>query len=182
MQQDNFKLYIVVSQTGTILSRILKKITGAPYNHVSVSLDKNLNQMYSFGRINPYNPVWGGFVSESPDKGTFKRFHKTDAIILTRDISKEQHENIRRHLSTMWCNRKKYGYNYIGLLLAALKLRYKQHNHYYCSEFAKDLLLRFEVADSKQFPKITKPVDFLKLKNNRVIYRGKLKEYQSKEK
>ncbi|MBO5267080.1 MAG: hypothetical protein IJX15_05145 [Ruminiclostridium sp.] len=180
MQEDNFKLYIVVSQTGTILSRILKKITGAPYNHVSVSLDKNLHQMYSFGRINPYNPVWGGFVTESPDKGTFKRFHKTDAVILTHDISKEQHENIKRHLTGMWCNRKKYGYNYIGLFLAAIKLRYKHRNRFYCSEFARDVLLRFKVADSDQFPKITKPMDFLKLEDSHVIYKGKLKEYPKK--
>lgn len=62
-------LYIVVSQTGTLLSRVLKLITGAQYNHVSLGLQPDLEYMYSFGRKNPYNPFYGGFVIESPKWG-----------------------------------------------------------------------------------------------------------------
>ena len=32
MSNQNKQLYIVISQTGTLLSRILKQITGAEYN------------------------------------------------------------------------------------------------------------------------------------------------------
>ena len=38
----------VISQTGTLLSRILKQITGAEYNHASISLSRDLERMYSF--------------------------------------------------------------------------------------------------------------------------------------
>ena len=38
MSNQNKQLYIVISQTGTLLSRILKQITGAEYNHASISL------------------------------------------------------------------------------------------------------------------------------------------------
>ena len=31
------------------------------FSHVSISLDAQLNHMYSFGRLHPYNPFWGGF-------------------------------------------------------------------------------------------------------------------------
>ena len=41
-------LYIVITQTGTLLSRVLRQVTGAPFNHVSLSLDASLEQMYSF--------------------------------------------------------------------------------------------------------------------------------------
>lgn len=75
------QLYIVLSQTGTMLSRILKFITGAEYNHSSISLSADLTQMYSFGRRNPYNPFLGGFVKESPHTGTFRRFQGTKVII-----------------------------------------------------------------------------------------------------
>ena len=47
-------VYVVVSQSGTMPSRVLRKITGAPYNHVSVSLRADLKQMYSFGRRYKY--------------------------------------------------------------------------------------------------------------------------------
>ena len=36
------KVYIVLSQTGTILSRILKLYTRAPYNHCSIALCEDL--------------------------------------------------------------------------------------------------------------------------------------------
>ena len=58
MSNQNRQLYIVISQTGTLLSRILKQITGAEYNHASISLPRDLERMYSFGRRHPYNPFW----------------------------------------------------------------------------------------------------------------------------
>lgn len=54
MSNQNKQLYIVISQTGTLLSRILKQITGAEYNHASISLSRDLERMYSFGRRHPY--------------------------------------------------------------------------------------------------------------------------------
>ena len=80
------KIYIVISQTGTMLSKIVRLYTGDTYNHASIALDKELRQMYSFGRINPYNPVIGGFVKESPNSGTFKRFYNTDIAIIELEI------------------------------------------------------------------------------------------------
>ena len=88
------KIYIVLTQTGTLLSRVLKRLTGAKYNHVSIALDEEFNEMYSFGRINPYNPFWGGFVKESPTSGTFKRFKNTDALVLCVDIDDEKNFTI----------------------------------------------------------------------------------------
>ena len=66
------KVYIVLTNTGTFLSRIVTVYTRKEFSHVSISLDENLNYMYSFGRLNAYNPFIGGFVHESPKYGTFK--------------------------------------------------------------------------------------------------------------
>ena len=83
MNGTHKQIFIVITQTGTMLSRILKRITGAEYNHASLSLSQDLTRMYSFGRRHPYNPFWGGFVIESPHAGTFRRFSDTTAIILS---------------------------------------------------------------------------------------------------
>ena len=68
------KIYIILTYTGTILSKIVKIYTRRENSHVSISLNEDLTKMYSFGRLNPYNPFSGGFVHEEIDKGTFKRF------------------------------------------------------------------------------------------------------------
>ena len=47
------KIYIVLTYTGTILSRIIKVFTKKEYSHVSIALDQDLKYMYSFGRLNP---------------------------------------------------------------------------------------------------------------------------------
>lgn len=61
------KIYIVISQTGTILSKTIKLITKKKYNHVSISFNKDICNMYSFGRINPYNPFIGKYIKEHPN-------------------------------------------------------------------------------------------------------------------
>ena len=73
-----------------MLSKIIKYYTGDEFSHVSIALDAQLRKMYSFGRLNPYNPFWGGFVHERIDSGTLKRFSKTKARVYSLEIDDEQ--------------------------------------------------------------------------------------------
>lgn len=172
------QIYIVISQTGTVLSRLLKLITGAEYNHASLALNGDLENMYSFGRVNAYNPFFGGFVTESPNFGTFKRFLNTRVIVLEVSIDGEQYGLIKKHIEEMLSNPKTYGYNYLGLYLAAFRIVHKRRNRFYCSEFVKDVLQTFEVEGADRLAEIIKPVDFLCLPKTTQIYKGKLSEYQ----
>ena len=90
------KIYIVLTYTGTWLAKIVKFYTKKEYSHVSISLDENLDEMYSFGRLNPYIPFIGGFVQESPKYGTFKRFSKTKSVIYSLDVSDDTYEKNKR--------------------------------------------------------------------------------------
>lgn len=175
--EESRQIYLIVTQSGSFLSAILKRITGAQYNHVSVSLDRNLDAMYSFGRRHPYNPFWGGFVQESPWAGTFKRFPETDAVVVCLNVTPIQHRELTRCLTDMYQRRTQYHYNVIGLLLAAFRIHYRSENHYYCSEFVKELLTRFDVIGEEETGSIPQPVHFLFLKNSRVVYQGKLRLY-----
>lgn len=56
------EVYIVLTYSGTALSTLIKKFTKDEFAHVSIALDENLEEMYSFGRLNPYNPFNAGFV------------------------------------------------------------------------------------------------------------------------
>ena len=71
------KLYITLTHTGTLLSRIIKVFTKDEFSHISIALDEELEEMYSFGRLHAYNPFWGGFVHDGIDTGTFKSFRNT---------------------------------------------------------------------------------------------------------
>ncbi len=170
------KVYIVLSQTGTILSRILKLITRAPYNHSSISLDDDLHTMYSFGRANPYNPFIGAFVEESPESGTFKRFKNTRVMVLEFEVDPQKRDELGHVLSEMLKERARYHYNYLGLFLAAIRVHREKKNCYYCSEFVKAMAQTLGLSGVETIPPIVKPMHFLNL-SHKTVYVGKLTDY-----
>ena len=99
------KMYIILTHTGTALSRIIKYYTKDEFSHISIALDDELKEMYSFGRVNPYNPFWGGFVHEYINKGTFKRFKNTRANVYSLLVTDEQYERARKVIA--YFNEKK---------------------------------------------------------------------------
>lgn len=171
-------VYIVVSQTGTLLSRFLKLVTRAEYNHASISLVPDLDIMYSFGRKNPYNPFLAGFVKESARFGTFKRFSKTRVVVLAIAVSEEQYQAISRRINTMSVLKHHYRYNYLGLWLAGLRICYRQKRCFYCSEFVKDLLEKQDIHGVDALDPIVQPIHFLSLPAAQQIYTGLLKDYR----
>ena len=72
-------IYIVISQTGTWLSTLIKLYTGTVY-HVSLSLENSLSDMYSFCRINPVNPFSGGFAEKASMMVCIKCFLIVDVL------------------------------------------------------------------------------------------------------
>ena len=89
------KIYIILTHTGTILSQIIKYWTKDEFSHISIALDADLEEMYSFGRLNPYNAFWGSFVHEHINKGTFRRFKKTKAAVYSLKVEEEQYLKIK---------------------------------------------------------------------------------------
>ncbi len=172
-------IYIILSQTDTVLARTLKLITGAEYNHASISLDASMNEIYSFGRLRPNNPFVGGFVRESKNSGTFKRFYKTRAVILKTEIEDGDYDRIQGYFQTMYDHRRDYCYNYRGLFLALFGKAYRNERHFYCSEFVRHILIQFNIESAESFHEIIKPIDFLTLKNWEVVYRGTFQRYRN---
>lgn len=169
------KIYIVLTHTGTILSKIVKWYTKKDFSHVSISLDKELNEMYSFGRLNPYNPFLGGFVHEYTDKGTFKRFKNTVAAIYFLEIEQEQYDNMKNTINKFEQEKEKYTFNILGLFAVSIHKKIKKENSFYCAEFVEYLI---EKTGMKiDLPEIITPEDFKKINNIQLIYRGLLQEY-----
>lgn len=170
-------IYIVLSQTRSIVSRLIRLATGDMYTHVSIGFEDEPGTTYSFGRIFPHNPLWGGFVRESVTFGTMKRFRDADAAAIRIRIEDGAYERMRRHIAAMYADRRRYGYNYIGLLIAKFGIAYRCENRYYCSEFLKELLERFGVVPAGELSEVVRPADFLNIRCGELIYRGSLYKF-----
>ena len=148
------EIYVVLTHTGTLLSRIIKCHTKDEFSHCSISLDIQLNNMYSFGRLNPYNAFWGGFVHEYINKGTFKRFYKTVAKIYVLRVSDEQYEKVKNIIMKIQANKEKYSF--------------------YCAEFVKYIIEHAGVETG--LPEVVKPEDFKYMKGLKEVYSGLLRD------
>lgn len=170
------KIYIVLTYTGSVLSRIIRLYTGKEYSHVSISLDENLESMYSFGRINAYNPFFAGFVQESPKFGTFKRFNKAITKIYSLEVSNKDYDIIKNIIDDFNSKKDVYRFNMLGLTAVMFNQRIKRKNHYYCAEFVKYV---FDNTSLKiDIPEIARPMDFDKIKGTEEVYKGYLSEYK----
>ena len=171
------RIYIVLSFTGTWLSRCVRVYTGKEFSHVSIALDKELDYMYSFGRVNVNNPFIGGFVHEAQNEGVFKKFYNTESFIYSIDVNDQQYKKIKKNIKEFNKYKKDYSFNFIGLLGSAINVRVKRHNKFYCAEFVKHIL---EISGvDLGLPDVVKPFDFIKLENTNFIYRGKLNDYSA---
>ena len=169
------KIYIILTHTGTVLSNIVKYYTKYEYSHISIALDEQLNTMYSFGRLNPYNPFWAGFVHEYIDKGTFKRFKNTKTEIYSLEVTEKQYTNIENLIQKMKEHRKKYKFNIIGLFAVSINKKIKTKNSFYCAEFVKYVVENAGIQ--MELPEIIKPQDFRNQRNMEIVYRGLLRDY-----
>ena len=166
---------IVLTHTGTMLSKIIKGFTKDEFSHVSISLDIELKEMYSFGRLNPYNSFLGGFVHEYIEKGTFKRFYKTVTKIYCLRVSDEQYEIIKNSIKMI--QREKYKFNIIGLFAAGFHKKIAKSHCFYCAEFVKYVLEKANINTG--LPEAVKPEDFKNIDGLQEIYTGLLRKYQS---
>ena len=169
------KIYIVLTHTGTTLSKIIKKYTKDEFSHVSISLDEKLSNMYSFGRLHPYNPFWAGFVQEFKNKGTFGRFKETKTKIYSLEITENQYEIIKRSIENIQENRNKYKFNIIGLLAIGFHKRIKKEQSFYCAEFVKYVIEKAKL--NINLPEMIRPEDFKNIKELKLIYNGLLRNY-----
>ncbi len=170
------KIYIVLTHTGTFLSQIVKEYTKDEFSHISISLDRDLNEMYSFGRLTPYNPFWGGFVHEYVDKGTFKRFYNTRAKVYSLEISEDQYENIKNNIRQIQEKRSKYSFNILGLLAVGFHKKIERKYSFYCAEFVKYLIEEAKI--DIHLPDIIKPNDFKEISELQEVYGGLLRKYK----
>ena len=173
---DSKNIYIVLTYTGTIISKIVKFYTREEFSHVSIALDEQLEEMYSFGRLHPYNPFIGGFVKEGIDIGTFKRFKKTKTEVYSLQLTEVQYQEIQKLIYRMKKKHKLYKFNCIGLFAVAINYRYRKKNSFYCAEFVKYILEQAGI--DMNIPELVKPMDFKEIENLTLEYRGILSNYK----
>jgi|BioPla2DNA2_1021312.scaffolds.fasta_scaffold36381_3 hypothetical protein len=172
-------VYIVLTKTNTVLSNLIRLIKHDEYTHASISLDNDLNTMYSFGRKHAYNPFIGCFVKENLYKGVFGFHDKLKGLVLEVEVTEEQYDKVRQLLYEFISNSDNYKYNYLGLINSLFDKESCCEDRFLCSEFVYYIINKSGIADLDKPRNLVRPQDLLDIKSV-IVFKGNLKNSQIK--
>lgn len=170
-------IYIVTSQTGTKFSRFLHLFNRAPYNHVSIALEGDLDVLYSFGRQCLWLPIASGFVREKPGRGIYRRYQDTQCAVYRVAVTGEQYLRLREVISSFEEEEWTYRYNFLGLLAIQAGIPFHRRRHFVCSQFVAYVLRESGVWNPEKDVSLIRPQDFAALPGAQLVYQGRLNDY-----
>ena len=171
------KIYILLTDTGTLFTKLIKLYTKKPYNHASISFDSELSEVYSFGRKTARNPFIGGFVKEDVDKGLFK---EANCAVYALTVNEVQLQKMNHYIKEIEAQKGEYRYNLLGLLGFLLNKPIKRKKAFFCSQFVATVLKECNIIDFGKSPSLVAPNDLQKVSKCQLVYEGELKAYQNK--
>lgn len=176
MDKD-YTIYILLTHSGSMFAKLINVYTRDKYTHASIALDKDLKELYSFGRLKPYNPIRAGFVQEDIINGTFGRFPKTRCALYSLKVDEIQYYKVEKNLEKFKEESKKYGYNFLGLFGAMFHHPIQRRYSYFCSQFVSEVLMNSGIKIIDKHPGLTAPMDFLCCEDLEFVYEGYLNIY-----
>ncbi len=169
-------IYVVLTATSSFVAKAVGKLTGDRYTHSALSLDPSLSAMYSFSRAYSRFPFYGKFRKENPNEGFLERCDTIPTKVIALPVTDEQYELATSRISYFSNHSKKYGYNYIGMLLNLAGKSYSPKNRYTCSQFVSETLSECGIAEFDCSFSLIRPIMLEDLEGE-VIYEGNLHEY-----
>lgn len=132
-------VYVVFSSTPYRVGKAIRRFTGESYNHVSLSLDRELTQMYSFARRFYRTPFYGGFVKESRARYHLKGV-PSQIKICQLPVSPENYASLSNRLHAMYARREQLLYNHLSIFTIPFRRLFLVKDAHVCSEFVAQQL------------------------------------------
>lgn len=175
MKGNRNYIYIIFSNTPYKMGNFIRAVTHGAYNHVSVALDGDLSEMYSFARLKRDTPFCGGFVHEGAE-----RYRLGDRIadisVCGINVSEEGAEKVRERINSMKKHPDTYIYNMFSAMLLPLRKKANVHNSFTCVEFATSVL---KTAGVRILDECFSATELYTQLNNYEMYRGKFHDNTS---
>lgn len=176
---DDREIYILLTHTGSLLSKLIKRHTKEPYSHVSISFDLDLTEVYSFGRKNPRNPLIAGFIVEDIRNGTYAIFSDTTYSLYSLSVDEHQLKKLKQIMAEFGEIKQRSSYNLMGLLGVYLGYPINRTYSYFCSQFVAFAFEKSGIAILDKPFGLATPKDFRTCSSLKLIRTGKLTYFNS---
>ena len=168
-------IYIFLTKSDTCVSKMISLATADEYTHISIAFNKELYPMYSFARKYLYTPLPAGLRTEPLQDGFYKRNDGIPCALYELKVSEESYYKAKGLVTRMMEKENLYKFNILGLVLCRMNISFKRDQHYFCSEFVSEILLRSEALELPKNPSLMRPSDYTQLSELDCLYEGKLR-------
>ena len=158
-------IYILLTRSTTICSRIVYMATRSEFTHAAISLDRNFDKLYTFGRKYKRLMLPAGFVRESVYDGLLGDSDDMRCAVYEIKISDISYKRLTKFLSHMEKNKEKYRYR-----------KYERKGYFFCSQFVYYALSKSGTIERTMEPSLVRPMDLSELSEANEIFRGKIRE------
>ena len=133
------KLYVMISKTDTGIGNLIRKVSGYPYNHVSMTLDESFRSWVSFARFIQDTPLYGGYIVE-PVERFLAKGKTVDIRIFALDLTPGRYEELKQLFSKAGTPDNGYIYNYLELLTLSIGIKCPIRDAYSCLGFSNAVM------------------------------------------
>ncbi|WP_257350677.1 hypothetical protein [Pseudalkalibacillus decolorationis] len=172
----NKHVYVLLTDTGTLFTRMIKLYTKCPFNHASIAFDNKLEELYSFGRKDQSNPFVGGFVKENIETELFRR---AKCAVYRCSVTEFEYHLLRRNIQKYERSERDYKYNLLGLFGILFNIEINRKNAFFCSQFVATLLDENGLSVVDKPLTLVTPNDFKVACQLSLVYEGELRIYPS---
>lgn len=166
-------IYILLTRSNTLVSRLVYLFTRAEYTHVSISFEENLETFYTSSRKNGRTMFPAGPTRESFKYGWFKRYGKIIPCALYElKVSEEVYEQAKIEAEFFMKNADHYHFNVLGLILCKFNISWDRKNHFFCSQLVSEILIRSNALEIPKEPTLMRPTDYMEMKELECRYKG----------
>lgn len=168
-------IYILLTKSDSILSRIIHFITMDSYTHVSIAFDESLQLLYSSSRKNGRTVLPAGPCEERISYGYYRKHaSRIPCLLYELEVDEETYAQAKREVQRIMENSEEYHYNIFGLLLCQFNIPYHRKRHYFCSQFVSEVLDKSSAIKLPKDASLMKPSDYMCLPELSYRYQGQL--------
>ncbi len=165
------KIYILLSRTQSIVSRIVHLTTRDSYTHAAIAFDQDLQELYSSARWDGKNMFPSGPCREDLRRG-FYALRKTPCAVYELCVEDDVYERAKMEVIQIVENQELYHFNVIGLMLCKLGIPFHRKSHFFCSQFVGEILKRSGALALPCEPCLLRPIDYTRLPQLKFCFQG----------
>lgn len=169
-------IYILLTRSGTLLSRLVHLFTGDSFTHASISFEPTLQPLYSSARKNGETMFPAGPCREYFHRGFFHKNRNIPCALYEIKVSQEQYEQALLETDWIISRSDEYRFNILGLLLCRLNIPLRREKKFFCSQFVAEILRRSDALSLPKVPSLMRPMDYASLPEANCLYQGLLRD------